>query len=299
MLVAMRMRMGMAVVLVAHGLAVGCRDHHGIPSSVTAPSPSGPTPIPQAPSSGPVSGGVYDTAYRPLAGAVVEALDGSRAGTSTTADAEGAFTFEGVFDGTTRFRASRDGHVANVLFVDARRTPRGIDFYLLPTTQPVNLAGDYTMTVTADAACTDMPAEARSRTYRAAIVPNGASPATYFDVSVYDARFMPGFDSSERFAIVVAGDYVSIWMGDRQTRPAFVEQLAASTYVAFGGGASATVAGTPPSIELPFTGFVDYCAMPSPTELPVTGHDYVCPDARALTHVRCQSSNHRLTLTPR
>ena len=124
----MWMRRGVATVLVAQGLAVGCGDRDRIPISVTAPSPLAPTPTPPALADGPVSGGVYDTAYRPLAGAVVEALNGSRAGASTTANAEGAFTFEGVFDGGTQFRASRDGYVASLSFVYPHRAPRGIDF---------------------------------------------------------------------------------------------------------------------------------------------------------------------------
>jgi hypothetical protein len=227
------------------------------------------------------------------------AIDGSRAGASATADASGAFAFDGVFDGSTLFRAIRDGHVASVGFVQPGRSPRGIDFYLTPTAAPANLAGDYTMTVTADAACTDIPAEARSRTYRATMVPSGASPATYFDVSVNDARFLAGFQSSERFSISVAADYISIWLGDRQTQPAWVEILSGANYLAVGGGASATVAGPHPAIDVPFTGFFDYCAMPSLKDLPVDGHRYACPDATALTHVRCQSSNHRLTLVPR
>ena len=131
------------------------------------------------------------------------------------------------------------------------------------------------------------------------MVANSGSPQTYFDVSVSNARFLSNFDSTERFPIAVAGDYLSIWLGDGQTQPAFVEMLSASTYVAFGGRASATVAETQPSIAASFTGFVDYCVMPSEREPPVNGDLYACPDATALVHVRCQSSNHRLTLTPR
>jgi hypothetical protein len=169
----------------------------------------------------------------------------------------------------------------------------------MSTTPPANLAGDYTMTLTADPACQDIPVESRSRTYRAAVVPNGGSPATYFDVSVSQARFLSGFDSVERFSIAIAGDYASIWLGDRQTQPGFVEMLDASTYVAFGGGASATLDRTAPSIDVFFDGFVDYCVMPSPTDLPVASFVYACPDARAISHVRCQSSRHRLTLARR
>jgi len=300
---AMGKRMGVVIVLVAHGLAVSCGDRDRIPVSVTAPSPSpgppGPVPAPTMPADGPVSGGVYDTAHRPLAGALVQALDGSRAGTSTTANAEGAFAFDGAFDGSTQFRASHEGHVASVSLVQIRRPTRGIDFYLAPTAPSAKVAGDYTMVVTADAACTDVPARARSRTYRATIVPNGGSPQTYFDVSVGQAQFLPDFDSTDRFAIAVAGDYLSIWLGDGGTQPGFVESLDGSTYVAFGGKASATVADTRPTIAASFTGFVDYCVMPSALEPPVNGDLYACPDGTALTRVRCESSNHRLIFVPR
>jgi hypothetical protein len=75
--------------------------------------------------------------------------------------------------------------------------------------------------------------------------------------------------------------------------------LDASSYVAFGGGASATLDSTAPSIDVFFDGFVESCVMPSATDLPVAGFAYACPDARAISHVRCQSSRHRLTLTRR
>jgi hypothetical protein len=59
-----------------------------------------------------VNGWVFDSAFRPLAAASVEVLDGPQAGTSATANAEGHLSLTGTFDDTTRFRATTEGHVA-------------------------------------------------------------------------------------------------------------------------------------------------------------------------------------------
>ena len=137
-------------------------------------SPLAPTPPPQAaPPSGPrevqLSGVVFDTAFRRLAGAVVEILDGSLAGSSATTGPTGVASFLGAFEGTVHVRASKDGHIA------ASGTPgptcntcssprREVVFYLAPTTPPVtNLPGSYTLTVAADPACRDLPDDMRTR----------------------------------------------------------------------------------------------------------------------------------------
>ncbi len=91
----MRSLSGILLLLAVHGLA-GC----------TRSTPSSPSPV----SGGLfIQGTVSDTAFRPLAGARVEVLDGPQAGLSTTANAQGEFSLTGTFDDGTR--SARPGTV--------------------------------------------------------------------------------------------------------------------------------------------------------------------------------------------
>ena len=80
----MRMAGGVVLLVLAQGLAgcggSGSSPAPSAPSPVPAPSP-GPQPVPQpTPSVSGMSGFVVDTAFRPLAGARVEVIDGPQAG---------------------------------------------------------------------------------------------------------------------------------------------------------------------------------------------------------------------------
>jgi hypothetical protein len=170
----------------------------------------------------------------------------------------------------------------------------------LPPTSVSTQSGQYTMTVTADTSCADLPNEARMRTYEATVMPNTSwhDPSnTHFDVWAR-GPFLAGFTSSDRIVMAEA-DRITFWLGNLRGQPALVEQLSATTYVAFGGEASAPVDRSVSSIAASFDGFIDYCVMKSATELPVEGFLYDCASDRALTRTRCESNNHRLTLTRR
>src|SRR6187200_2573592 len=91
-------------------VVAACGSHGSGAPAATAPTPTAPTP--PTPSSTGIRGSVSDTAFRHLDGARVEVVDGPEAGMSTTADANGSFSFSGTFDDTTRFRATKDGHLA-------------------------------------------------------------------------------------------------------------------------------------------------------------------------------------------
>jgi hypothetical protein len=86
--------------------ALGCGSDQPL-----TPSPS-PQPAPQ-PQPAPVvlSGYVGDTAFRSLAGARIEVLDGPQAGMSATSDSNGQFSLTGLFDSATAFRATLAGYV--------------------------------------------------------------------------------------------------------------------------------------------------------------------------------------------
>src|SRR5688572_28133761 len=81
--------------------SVGCAD------SSSRPQPTAPSIIPQYS----LSGMVQDTAFRPVAEASVEVLDGERTGARVTTDSSGRYTFAGMFRETIALRASKDGYM--------------------------------------------------------------------------------------------------------------------------------------------------------------------------------------------
>ena len=192
----MRRLAGIVLLVLAQGL-VGCG------STRSSPSPSAPStvaqPIPPVGGLMFMKGTVYDTVFRPLAGARVEVVDGPQAGLSTTADTSGEFSLTGVFDDATRVRATKDGHVTAIRtlqpFCATCNPNRWINFSLEVLAPPVNMAGDYTLTFIADSACTTLPNEVRTRTYAATIpLASNAIPANaYLDVTVTGATFFKDY----------------------------------------------------------------------------------------------------------
>ena len=257
--------------------------------------PFGPPPPPPGPGVVRLSGSVYDSAFRPLGGVKVEALDGASAGISTTTSGSGDFALSGTFDESVTFRASKDGYVAATSML--KRNPTGglwLSFTLTVVAAPVAIAGDYTLTLVADSACAgSLPEGARERSYPATISPSaypGAPPQTQFNVTLTGASFLAGYGS---FYIGVAGDYVAIFVGDHG--PLVVEQLAPNTYLALDGWTAVSVEGPSVStISAPFKGSFEYCDLKS-----AMGSFYDCPAAQVISKARCDSSNHRLVLTRR
>jgi len=216
----------------------------------------------------------------------------------------GQVYLEGVFDSHTTFRAEAEGHVAAVRTWNCSRFPCGdvpggarpwLGFYLAPLEASVDLAGEYTLTFDADRACTDLPEAVRTRSYAATI---GASP-TYgltLGATLAGATFFKQFQA---FAIGVAGRDVTFWLDGGHDAPV-VEQLDATTYLAFSGTAAATVTATQ-EISTPLDGWIQYCV----TKTPMGTQYFDCGDANAplpsfvSTRVTCDSRNHQLTLRRR
>src|SRR5678815_3248865 len=121
---------------------------------------------------------------------------------------------------------------------------------------PVNLAGDYTLTLVADGACAQLPDEARTRTYAATVTqePNSIyrPDNTAFSVALSGSEFV---DSRRGFSIGVAGNDVGIWVSD----PRIVERLGANTYLAIEGEARATASAPVSTIQAAFAGAIEYC----------------------------------------
>ena len=235
-----------------------------------------------------MQGTVSDTAYRSLARAKIEVLDGPQAGLTATADARGQFSMTGVFDEVTRFRATVDGHLTSIRTLQpfcARCNPNWwIHFTLEVPDQAVNVGGDYTMTFTANNTCTMLPSDMRSRTFTATIpATSPALPANSF-FRVGGATLFEDWDA---ISIGVAGGYVAFWL------ETLVEQIAPNTFVAFAGQAAAEVESSNAStIKMPFHGAIEYCVT---TTTPGRYPD--CFQGRGQVQ-RCESS-HQLTLTRR
>lgn len=222
------------LALFAVGLA-GC-NHSGSPAAPSR-TPSGNEAPGQGPTQGgiPVAGVVLDTAYRYLAGARVEVLDGPQAGLSTQTDAQGSFALTGVFDDTTRFVATKDGHLPSTSKLGPICAPcapnRWVYFNLEEPVPPPDLSGDWQVTFETNAACPGMPGELRTRSYDATIAlsPPAAHPDAQwlFVVTMKDVPFLSDY---KEFHIGAAGTYLGF---PEDEGPALVEQLDPTTSLTF------------------------------------------------------------------
>jgi hypothetical protein len=201
-----------------------------------------------------------------------------------------------MFTDVVRVTASQDGYLSETQTFPPPNRPPSIEggtfdtqFYLAPTSPPTDISGVYTLTMTADRSCDNLPAGTRIRRYTATIAPGGRTG--FFTVKLSEARFLstpcvPGqpLDTCryDRFGIGLARDYASIGVG-------MVEQLDESTFLAFEGSAEGSFG--PGGITAPFTGFLLYC----PAE-PVWNDGWWC---QADGGLQCDSQIHQLTLTRR
>jgi hypothetical protein len=283
----MAIRSAIALLLLAYSLA-GCNSR-----SPVAPAPTSPPGVSaaQPATAYEVFGYVADTAFRPLAGVAVEVVDGPQAGMLLTSGAAGAFTYSATFGGSVTARATKDGYITATKGIQANPSlgRAWIFFELAPIGQPVQAAGDYALTITADSTCGGLPGEFRTRGYAAKVVSraNSNTPANMrFDGIVSGAAFV-----SNLFWIGVAADYVAISLEGEG--PSIVEKVAPDAYLAFYGTAGSSVAtSTISTITGAFDGSIEYCVVKSPTSF----YDD-CYEGRAIAREVCQSKNHQLTLT--
>ena len=293
-------RSSAALPLLLAATLVGCSGSEPV-SSPTAPSPTASTNQVETPQDLPLGlrGFVTDTAFRPLAGALVEVLDGASAGMTTISGADGQFVLSGRFNATTQFRASRDGHETRTqpwncsvaVCLGSNNAQPWLGFYLTVLEPTVNLAGDYILTFIADGACTDLPEIARGRSYRVAVTPQplaGRSAIPGFDLKVIGS---PVVGNMTGFPIGVAGSRLSFWLHGGHD-PAIVEDLGANSYLAFSGNAAVTVvpAGLS-SITATFDGWIEHLVLTAPVG------PWYYPQGPPISKSTCESRTHRLTLT--
>jgi len=290
-----------AVLLLFAGVVVGCSGSER-PFLPTAPSasvtvqPTSATPLPGMQ----LRGFVMDTAFRPLAGARIEVVSGPSAGAATLADAAGDFSLTGTFGEDTQFRATMNGHEERTQTWNCSAAscpgPTGarpwLGFYLSVTAPSVNIAGAYTLTFTADVACTDLPAHVRTRSYPVVVTAQSApdrwtTPA--FDLKVTNTAVVGGLTG---FPIGVAGNRVSFWLHGGHD-PVIVEDLGSNTYLAFSGTGNTVIESNEVSaIAAPFEGWIEHTVL----SFPLSGPWYF-PLPAAAAKATCESLNHRLTLT--
>src|SRR5262245_9339523 len=263
----------------------------------TAAVPAMPTPVPPtlpAAENLILRGVVRDTAFRPVAGVTVEMIDGPYAGTPMTTGNLGTFEFAGAFvrGSLLTLRATRDGYAAATRSFNIPAGARPEVFVSLPVSSlaaPVDITGAYSLTLTADSACVDLPEAMRSRTYELEIVP--LSVPTSVKGVVFGASFLDGYNW---FSVGVAGDYVSFIVDF--DGPTIVERIAERTYLAIIGGGGVSIDMSKPSrIPVPFEGELFYCELkPGSSGTPYSA----CfrPDA-TIVQSSCVSSAHRMTLT--
>ena len=252
---------------------------------MTTPITPAPPPIPE--NSFALSGWVYDTAYRPVDQAKVEALNGPQAGAVTMSDARGQFSFgaQRFTEGVT-LQASKEGHMTSL----QRITPDGRNFIsftfsLAASTPAVDLTGNYVIALAADTACAALPPNATSRTYTATIS-RGFYETSYVG-RLSGATFVePGrFGRYDSFYANVFGSFVRISFFSDDEINGIVEQLNPDTYLGITGEATAIAENFP--FDASFAGGFEYCPGPRASASVL---------ACTVTPISCTSTNHRLTL---
>jgi len=261
------------------GLCACAADHTSLPTTPTAPT----TVAPAAAGTIYVKGSVYDTVFRPLAGASVAVLDGPQSGLVTASDFRGEFAFAGIFDESTRFQASKSGYTLQVSklspLCERCNPPRWVNFALDVPAEPAVVSGTYDVTFAVDPTCGSFPTESRERTHTATIPANARG---YFSVPVSGA-----FGAYPYIGGGISGNNVAFYM------EGFAEQLSPNSFLIYNLIASATIESSPQVIDAVATGSVGYCELPAPS-----GTGIECYSQAAMYNV-CQRDNHRLTFTKR
>src|SRR5262249_44779951 len=132
-----------------------------------------------------------------------------------------------------------------------------VSFQLESTVPPLDIAGDYTLTLTIDDACVAIPANLRTRAYAATIAPAPSTDGrsrSHFTAAVRDAPLLRSYDT---FGIGMSGDYAGFFIGD--DGPGLVERVAPKTFLAFGAWGGVPVGSSRSTISADLPGFVEYC----------------------------------------
>jgi hypothetical protein len=225
---------------------------------------------------------------------------------STVTGDDGRYELTGGMGIPTMVLASKEGYVAKTSWFIWQPDPLRAQWsFALEAANSVDISGDYTMTLSADSACPDLPSEARSRTYTASIVPTVPGSPGY-RITVRGDSVVLNSDFTNTAGVV--GDFVALSFSSYPPGPGVVDQIAPNTYVSFLGTATSTVTPAPSVISAAFVGNIRYCSLKRPIRL--DDHDELegCGDpssrleptpSQPVTYVSCDSKNHRLTFMRR
>ena len=212
-----------------------------------------------------IRGQVVDRIYRPLAGALIEVVDGPLAGMTKRADAAGRFELQGPGADRSTVRVSRNGFHTRTQALSTTDQP-----FWLDTLEPsIELdPGAYTLTLAIDLAkasswiaqapCAGFPIELAARSYPVTIA-EASFPLTVYNRLVNADPPIPPWHSlfpQTLFGFGTVGPFVGFEWDD----PLF-EELPGFRYVRIDGRAPttepATVNGS--SVSVPFHGSFSYC----------------------------------------
>ena len=245
-------------------------------NSVTAPTPATP---PAAATFAP-RGAVHDTVGRPIAQARVEVIDGPHRGLVAFSNEEGAFEFPPVFTLGLTARASKAGYRDQTVAIRGPQNPGW--FHLDSVNGSIDFSGSYTLTFTADSACSAIPGYARRRTYETAVSSSGGTILVALAGGGYGGTASGGYFNNVLYAGVFE-DTLVLHMSD----PPVLERFAQGSHLMIAGQARGSIGQLPATV--PISGSFVYCAESTP------GGEPGC----AVTAARCESSKHQLSITRR
>jgi carboxypeptidase family protein len=280
-----------ALFVGAMASAIACGSRPAIPTAASSPSD------PAANSPAHVTGVVRDLLQRPVAEAKISISEGLSAGAFALSDAGGRFALDAVAsaNGLIPLVVSKDGYLTATSRV---RASADTIVYLRDVSLP-NLEGRFTITFTADAACTQLPSALRVRSYPVVITQSTSTSALMRDESTFvmqlgRADFYDGHASTSVTAAhdavrfnIFSWDAFNWWLEDD---PIF-ERLTPVSYVSISGSGIGQLANDQRTIRAPWAGTFEYCAESNPPAMP--NYAPTCAAAR----VECTSMNHELTLT--
>lgn len=183
-----------------------------------------------------VAGFVREPGNLPVADAIVEVIDGPSAGRSAQTDLFGRFNLTPVGGDLVTVRVTRDGYATATRQLTLSDDLPDLDLELPPAMSPINLSGEYQLTIEAAPACA-LPQEVRQRQYTATIAQDGAK----LTVRLSGATFRPcyrGGPPADRFGgRVLYGSKVSFQLGqdDYDCTHDVLEQITDTSFMQFIG----------------------------------------------------------------
>jgi hypothetical protein len=240
-----------------------------------------------------LAGVIRDASQQPVGDVRIEIVGGPFSGRFTMSSADGRFQFvdpPSVTEPTT-LRLSKAGYLPTLTQAERDR-PLIVTISAEPSVLP---PGEYSLTFTAAAACTALPASVRSRTYTATLNIWETTIGTFSTV-LRGADFFPDLRtiSGRNRGVVIEFSVYSLeasirWLDELP----IYERLSATEYFSLVGNAMAPLSGIATSLTTSFDGAMAYCARS--TDPIGSGFPPQC----TVPPIECQSQQHQLTVSHR